>query len=48
MGKKIDPVCGMTVNDDSEFKSDYQGKEYYFCCSHCKEKFDLNPLKFTR
>ena len=48
MAKKVDPVCGMTVNDDTGFKSSYGGKEYSFCCEHCKEKFDANPLKFTR
>ncbi|MCL4336724.1 MAG: YHS domain-containing protein [Candidatus Thermoplasmatota archaeon] len=48
MAKMVDPVCGMTVSDDTGFKSSYKEKEYHFCCVHCKEKFDANPLKFTR
>lgn len=48
MAKKIDPICGMTVSEDTAFKSSFQGKEFFFCCEHCKEKFDSNPLKFSR
>lgn len=47
-GKTVDPVCGMAVSESSGHKSTYGGKEYYFCCEHCKEKFDSNPVKFTR
>ncbi|MHB1708374.1 MAG: YHS domain-containing protein [Thermoplasmataceae archaeon] len=47
MAKNIDPVCGMKVSDAS-FTSNYAGKTYYFCCEHCKQTFDQNPIKYTR
>ena len=42
----IDPVCGMTVSDDS-LKADYKGKSYYFCSSYCKEQFVVNHGEYV-
>lgn len=41
--KIIDLVCGMTVSPESKIKSDFEGREYFFCSAHCKEKFDKDP-----
>ena len=42
-----DPVCGMTVTEDSAAgQSERLGNTYLFCCSHCKSKFDQNPDQF--
>ena len=41
-----DPVCGMQVDEKSGIKSVVGGKEVYFCCSHCKSRFDKDPSKF--
>lgn len=42
-----DPVCGMNVNEKTtKFKSEYQGKAFYFCSAQCKKTFDSNPGKF--
>ena len=39
-----DPVCGMMVDEKkAKFKSDYNGKTFYFCAASCKETFDKNP-----
>ena len=39
-----DPVCGMNVDPKNAVaKSEYNGKKYYFCCTHCKTKFDVDP-----
>jgi YHS domain-containing protein len=47
--KHIDPVCGMTVEEGREAgKSEYQGKEYYFCSRGCKVKFDKDPEKVLK
>lgn len=46
--KMVDPICGMTVTEDTQYKSTYNGKEYFFCCEHCKTQFDSNPIKYTR
>lgn len=45
----IDPVCGMTVDPASaagSFKHD--GQTYYFCSTHCLEKFREDPRRFIR
>lgn len=43
----IDPVCNMEVKEaDAAGKSEYKGKTYYFCSTHCKEQFDKKPEKF--
>ncbi|NJE09012.1 YHS domain-containing protein [Thermococcus sp. M39] len=42
----IDPVCGMEVSEETEFKVEYGGKTYYFCSPHCKAQFEANPEKF--
>ncbi len=39
----IDPVCGMTVSDTSEYRSDFEGTDYYFCSEQCEKKFLANP-----
>lgn len=43
----IDPVCMMTVDPASaEWRSEYGGKSYYFCCSGCKRSFDKSPASY--
>ena len=42
----IDPICGMTVEiKDAEYRSVYQGKDYYFCCGGCLHSFEHAPEK---
>src|SRR5262249_48217655 len=42
-----DPVCGMNVKTaDAEHTHQYAGKTYYFCCSHCADKFKSNPQEY--
>lgn len=42
-----DPVCGMTCDEKSKFKSEYQGKTYYFCSQMCKATFDKHPAVYA-
>ncbi|GAB4113273.1 MAG: YHS domain-containing protein [Candidatus Caldatribacteriota bacterium] len=43
----IDPVCKMEVDEKTaKFKSEYHGKNYYFCAPGCKKKFEDNPEKY--
>jgi xanthine dehydrogenase accessory factor len=43
----VDPVCGMTINDSSEFQSKLEnGRILYFCCEACKNTFNDDPAKF--
>ena len=44
----IDPICKMKVDEKkAKFKSEYQGKKYYFCSAQCKREFDKNPKKYA-
>lgn len=42
-----DPVCGMTVTNDSPHSFTYAGHTYYFCSAGCRAKFEANPDKFA-
>ncbi len=42
----VDPVCGMKVDPaTARFKSQHAGKDYFFCCAGCLDKFRGNPEK---
>jgi YHS domain-containing protein len=40
----IDPVCGMSVEEDSApATAEYKGVTYYFCNVNCKKDFEADP-----
>ncbi len=42
-----DPVCGMNVNPaTAKHVHERKGKNYYFCCAGCVEKFEADPAKY--
>ena len=41
-----DPVCGMSVSENSDFQYQYQGTQYRFCCERCQTRFIASPEKF--
>ena len=41
-----DPVCGMSVSEDSSHHVHYQGEDYYFCSAGCRKKFADDPAKY--
>lgn len=44
-----DPVCGMTVDEQTAAGStEYEGERYYFCSTHCLHKFEAAPRRYTR
>ncbi len=44
-----DPVCGMLVSlKPTTNHSSHAGKEYYFCCRSCLEKFGADPQKYLQ
>lgn len=46
---KVDPVCGMTVKPNTAAGSyQYKGQTYYFCSSHCLNKFRQQPESFIK
>jgi YHS domain-containing protein len=43
-----DPVCGMTVDEETAAgQSEYEGETYYFCSPGCKQAFDADPEKYA-
>jgi Cu+-exporting ATPase len=38
-----DPICGMTVDEATALHAERDGKTYYFCCDHCRQKFLSTP-----
>jgi Cu+-exporting ATPase len=42
-----DPVCGMSVDPaTAQYKSEHQGKTYYFCAPGCRRAFEADPDKY--
>ena len=42
-----DPVCGMNVDPArAKYKFEHAGKDYYFCCASCLEKFRARPEEY--
>jgi xanthine dehydrogenase accessory factor len=40
-----DPICGMTVGiATAKYKSEFDGKSFYFCCAGCKQTFDKQQI----
>ena len=44
----IDPVCGMTVKNDSPHTATYEGQQYQFCSAGCRTKFVADPAKHVK
>src|SRR5579863_4758148 len=44
---EIDPVCGMSVDPSHAAGSvRHAGRQYYFCSTHCTEKFRASPATY--
>jgi YHS domain-containing protein/uncharacterized membrane protein YraQ (UPF0718 family) len=41
-----DPVCGMTVDRNSKFTSEWNGTTYYFCGPGCQGRFEAHPERY--
>ena len=41
-----DPVCGMTVTEQSEHRHQHDGRVYYFCGARCRARFAASPHQF--
>ena len=39
----LDPICGMTVDEATAIHAERDGKTFYFCSEHCREKFLASP-----
>jgi Cu+-exporting ATPase len=43
-----DPVCGMTVTEQSPYHIQHEGRPYYFCSAKCLQKFSAEPKKYLQ
>ncbi|MDP6458126.1 MAG: YHS domain-containing protein [Candidatus Bathyarchaeota archaeon] len=44
-----DPICGMTVNEETaKWTSEHEGKRYFFCKERCKISFEKAPSRFVK
>jgi len=41
-----DPVCGMTVTQDSPHSAEHDGQRYFFCAAKCRAKFVADPARY--
>ena len=41
-----DPVCGMSVSADTEFRTEHAGREYGFCSRDCRDRFQADPERY--
>lgn len=41
-----DPVCGMSVADDSPHRTNHAGVDYRFCSARCRERFIAEPGRY--
>ena len=42
-----DPICGMSVDTVKGLKTEYRGRNYYFCSPHCQTTFEKEPDKYA-
>jgi len=48
MAKHEDPICGMPVEEErAAGRSEYRGREYYFCSAGCRERFNEDPGRYA-
>jgi uncharacterized protein len=46
-GYAIDPVCGMQVETaNAGARAEHDGQTFYFCCDHCKARFESDPQRY--
>ena len=43
-----DPVCGMTVTEQSPHHTEHDGRPYTFCSAKCLAKFSADPAKYLQ
>jgi YHS domain-containing protein len=42
-----DPVCGMTVTDQSFYHLEHAGHTHFFCGAKCKGRFAADMLRYS-
>jgi putative ABC transport system ATP-binding protein len=44
----IDPVCGMSVEQEKAIAAEWNGQKFYFCAKGCREEFLADPTILSR
>ena len=44
---RVDPVCGMSVDEQSPHSAEAGGVRYFFCSANCRAKFLADPTRYT-
>jgi YHS domain-containing protein len=44
--RMTDPVCGLRVDERSEFHTQFAGKKYFFCSEDCRKEFEAEPDEY--
>ncbi len=39
-----DPICGMNVNEHAAIRINKNGRDYFFCSAHCRDRFLKKPF----
>jgi len=47
VGSQVAKLYG-AVRAAPRAQSNYEGKDYFFCCKACKKKFDEDPKKYIK
>jgi len=44
-----DPICGMKVDEKTaRYKTEFEGKTYYFCSHVCMSEFKKDPRRYVQ
>ena len=46
MTMAVDPVCGMSVEQEKAISLEWEGQIYYFCAKGCRHEFEDEPQNF--
>ena len=44
----VDPVCQMSITDESPFTAEHDGNSYYFCSQACEQRFRASPDRYIQ
>jgi len=47
-GGPTDPVCGMTVSEDTEHRVTIDGTEHLLCSARCRDKLEADPDRYLK
>ena len=42
----IDPVCGMSIEQEKAVAAEWNGRTFYFCARGCRGEFLVDPRRF--